>query len=163
MSEFLGKIYCLAESLFGQYLAEYLWGYNCQTEVYDGQNLFNTIGLITIGVAFLFALAYYYLPLYFFNHPRSNRWWNWLIILILSGIAVFFITSVSIQNHVLDGRIGDCLMYTRDEAGEIVAQLIYKSNCWMFGFINFIVFAVAFLVGSFAFKWGSTNCKHSPF
>ena len=72
MSEFLGKIYCLAESLFGQYLAEYLWGYNCQTEVYDGQNLFNTIGLITIGVAFLFALAYYYLPLYFFNHPQIN-------------------------------------------------------------------------------------------
>ena len=171
MDEILGKIYCLFEGVFGQYLAEYLWGYNCQTEVYDGQNLFNIIGLITIGVAFLFALAYYYLPLYFFNHPRSNRWWNWLIILFVSGIVNFFIASIWIKNDFLDGRIGDCLMYTRDEAGEIVAQLIYKSDSWMFGLANFIFSATVFffcslvvlLLGSWISNLGSTNCRYTPF
>ena len=163
MDEILGKIYCLFEGVFGQYLAEYLWGYNCQTGVYDGRILFNIIGVITIAVAVIFAFAYYRLPLYLFNQPRSNRWRNWVIILFVSGIINFFIASIWIKNDFLDGNIGDCLMYTRDEAGEIVAQLIYKSDCWMFGLTNFIFSAVVFFIGSMAFKWWSTNCKHSPF
>lgn len=164
MSEFLGKIYCfLFEGLFGQNLAEYLWGYNCETEVYDGLNLFNTIGGNTIIISLLLVLAYYYLPLYFFNHPRSNRWWNWLFILFISGIGNLIIASIWINNHFLDGRIGDCLLYTRDEAGEIVAQLIYKSDFWMFGLANFIFSVGVFVLGSIVFKWWSTNCKYSPF
>lgn len=163
MEEVLGKIYCLFEGFFGQYLAEYLWGYNCETGIYDRQILFNTIGGFTIFISLLFMFGYYLLPLYLFNHPRSNRWWNWLIILFVSGIVNFFIASIWIKNDFLDDRIGDCLMYTRDEAGEIVAQLIYKSDCWMFGLTNFIFSAVVFFIGSIAFKKLSTNCKYSPF
>lgn len=163
MEEILGKIYCLVEDLFGQYLAEYLWGYNCQTGGYDGQNLFNTFGIIAIFISLLFVLAYYYLPLFLFDHPRSNRWWNWLIILLVSSTVNFFIASIWIKNDFLDGKIGDCLMYTRDEAGEIVAQLIDKSDCWMFGLSNFFFSILPFLIWTLIFKWWSTNCKHSPF
>lgn len=163
MEEVLGKIYCLFEGFFGQYLAEYLWGYNCQTGVYDGKILFNIIGIITIFISMVFVFAYYYLPLFLFNHPRSNRWWNWLIILLVSSTINFFIAAIWIRNDFLDGNIGDCLMYTRDEAGEIVAQLIYKNDCWMFGLTNFIFSAIVFFIGSIAFKWWSTNCKYSPF
>ena len=171
MSEMLGKFYCLAEGLFGQYLAEYLWGYNCQTEVYDGQNLFNLIGVVTISITLIFALAYYYLPLYLFNHPRSNRWWNWLIILFVSSTINFFIASLLIKNHFLDGKIGDCLMYTSDEAEEIVAQLINKSDIWMFGLTNFFFSAGVFfivsigvlIIGSRISKCGSANCRYTPF
>lgn len=163
MDEILGKIYCLFEGVFGQYLAEYLWGYNCQTGVYDGRILFNTIGIITISISLLFVLAYYYLPLLLFDHPRSNRWWNWVIILFVSSTINFFIASIWIKNDFLDGNIGDCLMYTRDEGGEIISQLIYKSDCWMFGLTNFIISIMVFVLGSLIFKWWSTNCKHSPF
>lgn len=163
MNELLGNIYCLLENWFGQDLAEYLWGYNCKTEVYDGLNLFNSIGVNTILISLLFVIAYYYIPIYFFNHPRTNRWWNWLIILVVSGLVNFFYASITIKNHFLDGRIGDCLMYTRDEAGEIVSQLIYKSDCWMFGLVNFIISILVFIIGTLLFKHWSTNCKYSPF
>lgn len=162
MGEILGKIYCVAEDLFGQNLAEYLWGYNCQTEVYDRHNLFNTFGIIAIVISLVLVVAYYYLPLFLFNHPRSNRWWNWSIILLVSSTINFFIASIWTQNDFLDGKIGDCLMYTRDEVGEIIAHLINRSDCWMFGLSNFIFSILPFIFWTLLFKWGSTNCKNSP-
>jgi len=160
--EILGKIYVWFESLFGQNLAEYLWGYNCATQIYSGPNLFNVIGIISLAIALFFVLAYYYLPLPFFNHPRYNRWWNWLIILFVAGIINFFIAYNWTINDFLDGTIGDCLMYTRDENGQIIAQLIFEKNCWLFGLTNFIVSSMFFIVGTSIFIWKSRNCKHSP-
>jgi len=162
MEELIGNIYCWFESIFGQNLAEYLWGYNCQTEIYDGKNLFNSIGVITIGISFVLVLAYYYLPLFLFNHPRSNRWWNWLIILLIAGIFNFFVAYGWTINDFLNGNIGDCLMYQRNSNGEIISQLIYKKDCWLFGLSNFFISAMFFIAWSLIFKWWSRNCKYSP-
>ena len=41
--EFIGRIYCVFESLFGQQLGEYLWGYNCETDDYTNPVLFPRI------------------------------------------------------------------------------------------------------------------------
>lgn len=168
MNEILGNIYCLLEGLFGENMADYLWGYNCQTEAYDGQNLFNIIGLFSIIITIVFVLAYYYLPLYLFNHPRSNRRWNWLIILFVSGIVNFFYASTTLVNHFMDGRIEDCLMYSKDEPP---IQLIYTSDCWMFGLVNFfwmsllfvIVSVIVIFIGSRVSYISSNNCRHTPF
>lgn len=162
MERFFGKFYCLFESLFGQYLAEHLWGYNCTTQLYDGRNLFNSIGLITAGISLILVLAYYYLPLYMFNHPRTNRWWNWLAILFFAGVINFFIGYSWTINEFLNGNIGDCLMYTRDDQGNIIAELIHKTDCWLFGLSNFFVSTIFFVFWSMIFKWWSQNCKHSP-
>lgn len=162
MEELLGNIYCWFESLFGQYLSEYLWGYDCQTQGYDCKNLFNSIGLITLGISFVFVLAYYYLPLFLFNHPRSNRWWNWLIILLFAGIISFFVAYGWTVNDFLNGDIGDCLMYTRDAEGNIISQLIFTTDCWLFGLSNFFVSTIFFIGWTLLLKWGSRNCKHSP-
>ena len=162
MEEILGNIYCWFESLFGQFLGEYLWGYNCQTELYSNKNLFNSIGIITIGISLVFVLAYYYLPLILFNHPRSNRWWNWLIILIVAGIANFFVAYGWTINDFLNGNIGDCLMYSRDSEGNIISELIEKKDCWLFGLSNFFISAMFFIAWSIILKWGSRNCKYSP-
>ena len=43
MGKIFGEIYCWFESLFGQDLAEYLWGYNCETQGYDSKNLFTQL------------------------------------------------------------------------------------------------------------------------
>lgn len=161
--ELLGNIYCWFESIFGQYLAEYLWGYNCQTGIYDSKNLFNSIGIITIGISFLLVLAYYYLPIFLFNHPRTNRWWNWLIILLIAGFINFFIAYGWTINDFLNGTIGDCLMYIRDSQGNIITQLIYKTDCWLFGLSNFFVTILFFIIWTLMLKWWSRNCKYSPF
>ncbi len=162
MEEILGKIYRLFESLFGQNLAQYLWGYNCGTQLYDGNNLFNSIGLIALGVSLLFVLAYYYLPLPLFNHPRFNRWWNWLIILLLACSINFIIAYSWIINDIINGNIGDCLLYTKAPEGNIISQLISKKNSLLFGLSNFLVTAMFFIGWSLIFKWWSRNCKHSP-
>jgi hypothetical protein len=157
MDEILGTIYCLFESLFGQYLAEYLWGYDCNTETYN-RILFNSIGLIAIVVSLSWVVLYYYV----INHPRFNKWWHWVIMLIILGGINLFIAYGWTVSDFTNGLIGDCLMYTRNEEGEIISQLIYESDCWMFGVVNFIVSVVFFILFSFLFKWWSTNCKHSP-
>jgi hypothetical protein len=162
MEKILGNIYCWFESLFGQNLAEYLWGYNCDAQDYSGINLFNSIGLITIIFSLVFVLAYYYLPLILLNHPRCNRWWNWLIILLISSAICGFIAYGWIINDLLNGTIGECLMYTKDNQGNILAQLINKSDCYLFGFTNFILSSIIFVLWSIIFKWWSPNCKHSP-
>lgn len=41
--EFIGRIYCVFESLFGQQLGEYLWGYNCETDDYTNPVLFRAL------------------------------------------------------------------------------------------------------------------------
>lgn len=162
MEEFLGNIYCWFESLFGKNLGEYLWGYNCETQVYDGNNLFNAIGVIAILLSLIFVWAYYYLPLPLFNHPRSNRWWNWLIILLIASGINFIIGYGWTIKDFLNGNIGDCLMYTKDAEGNIISQLINKRDCWLFGLSNFFVSAMFFIGWTLLLKWGSRNCKHSP-
>ena len=120
MDEILGIVYCWFESLFGQYLGDYLWGLDCTTGYYDSKNLFNIIGLITIALSLLCILVYYYV----INHPRFSQWWHWLIVLIVSGIINLLIAYGWTVNDFLNGNIGDCLMYVRDENGDIVSHLL---------------------------------------
>jgi len=159
MGEILGNIYCWFESLFGQYLGEYLWGYDCNTQTYDGKNLFNSIGLVTIAVSLALVLIYYYV----INHTRFAQWWHWTIVFIISAMFNFLIAYWWTISDFMNGAIGDCLMYTRDDGGNIVSQLIYENDCWMFGLSNSFVSMMLFIVFSFMFKWWSRNCKHSPF
>ncbi|MGL5261778.1 MAG: hypothetical protein ACRC9P_05275 [Bacteroides sp.] len=163
MAELFGNFYCLFESLFGDNLAEYLWGYSCVTGEYTGPNLFYSIGLITVLTALILVLLYYYLPLYLFNHPRSNRWWNWLIILGVNAVTCFCIGYMWVLNDFLGGNIGDCLMYKRGEGGAVVAELILQTDCALFGLVNAILSVIIFFVGSLIFKWKSRNCRYVPF
>ncbi|MDR1897728.1 MAG: hypothetical protein LBR10_13150 [Prevotellaceae bacterium] len=159
MNEILGQIYCWFESLFSQNFAEYLWGYNCDTQQYDNPNMFNQVGLLSIVVSLICVLLYYYA----INHPRFSRWWHWLIVLIASGAINLFIGYGWTISDFRNGVIGDCLMYVRNEQGDIVNQLIYETDCWMFGVTNFIVSSGFFIIFSFALRWGSSNCRYSPF
>jgi hypothetical protein len=158
MDEILGTIYCWFESLFGKYLADYLWGYDCQTQSFTGKIIFNQIGLIAIVISFVLVLVYYYV----INHPRFHRWWHWSMILLLSGIINFFIACGWLVSDFSNGLIGDCLMYIRDTEGDIVSHLIVESDCRMFGAVNFIVSSMFFILFSFMCKWWSRNCRYSP-
>jgi len=159
MDEILGNIYCWFESLFGLHLANYLWGYDCGTQTFTLPNIFNKVGLWAFVISLGCVLLYYY----FINHPRFNRWWSWLIVLIVSGLVNGYYAYHTTVSDLWSGNIGDCLMYMRDSNGDIIATLIYESDCVWFGVSNFIVASMLFSMFSFICKWRSRNCKHSPF
>ncbi len=156
METVFGVIYCWFETFFGQNLAEHLWGFDGSE--YTKTNIYNSVGVVMLLVSLFLVLSYYY----FLNHPRFNKWWNWLIILGLNGIVNLLIGYAWTVNDYLNGTIADNLMYSRNEEGEIVTHLITSSDCWGFGMANFFVATMFFTLFSFCFKWWSRNCKHSP-
>ena len=50
MEELLGNIYSLLDSFYGKPLSEYLWGYNCESQDYSGDLIYNQIGIIAIAL-----------------------------------------------------------------------------------------------------------------
>lgn len=155
MENLFAELYCAFESLFGNNLAEYLWGFDCETNDYVGESTFGIFGFVAIGVALLFAILYYYLPCRFFNHPRSNRGLNWFLILFIVGLINGCFASYVTINDLLDGNIGTCLV----EEGDGITE----TNCYLFGVANFIISSGFFFLWSLIFKWWSPNCKNSPF
>lgn len=158
MDSLFGNIYCLFESLFGQSLAEYLWGYNCNSQIYDNPNIFNRTGLFCIVTVSIINLIYYYV----FNPVRSKYLW-WSIALLLSGFVNLFIGYGITITNLNNEKIGDCLKYQFDTEGNISSMLIDSSNCWMFGISNFIIACVLFFLFSCLSKWGSKGNKYIPF
>lgn len=158
MDNLLGNIYCLFESLFGQSLAEHLWGYNCSTQIYDNPNIFNRTGIFCIVTVLVINLIYYYI----FNPVRLKHMW-WSITLLFAGFINLFIGYGIAVTDLNDRKIGDCLMYQLDTEGNVVATLIDSSNCWMFGISNFIIACILFFLLSFLSKWGSKGNKYIPF
>lgn len=156
METLLGNIYCWFETFFGLYLADHLWGYDGTD--FTKPNLYNSIGLVTVVISFFVMLFYYYI----LDHTRFNKWWSWIIMLLTNGLIGLFVGYAWTVTDYLNGNIADTLMYSRNEEGEIIANLITKSNCWGFGIANFFVATLFFILLSFCLKWWSRNCKHSP-
>ena len=153
---FFETIYRWFASLFGGDMADYLSGYICPSEESDGGYLGNNqyimYGFIALGIALAVMLIYYYI----INHPRFNRWWSWLLMLLLVGISNFAIAIGMLWNEYYTVGTAECLI-----AGENGG--IDGNTCFGFGFANCIVSVLFFIIFSIAFKWWSTNCKRSPF
>ena len=154
MEEILGKIYSLFESIYGKPLSEYLWGYNCSTQNYDMDLIYNQFGMIAIISAIIIPPIYYYV----WNPVRHQQPKFWFI-LIFTGAINFAITYFMLTSNLDNGLIGDCLLY--DNQGN---QVIGTKNIVMFGLVDFIFTAILFFVLSvLVFKWGSKAVKHYPF
>jgi len=105
------------------------------------------------------VLMFYYL----INHPRFNRWWSWLIVLLInSALNLLYgwtLTLSDISNNV----ISDDLIYIRDvNTNDIVTQKIVESNCVYFGIANAIIAAIFFIIFSLLLRWWSKNCSTCP-
>lgn len=157
--ELIGRIYCFFESLFGQQLGEYLWGYNCETDGYTNPALFPRIALWTLLISLVISVLYYYV----INSSRFHRWWSWLIMLFSNSLLCFFFAYWWIMEDYRNGLIGDCLLYQRDDSGDIVDYYITDSSFWGFSLANAIISLTIFFMLSMILKWGSSNCRKSPF
>lgn len=152
-------IYRLFSPIYGENLADFLSGYDCAQDDWIMQNLFIPIGLVAIGVALLFFVAYYYI----LNSAKFSKWWHWLIVMLLVGIVNFIIGYVWVSPYY--PQIGDCLKYYVTEDGVIDQSvfIIVNGSFWLFGLANAIVSMLFFILFSFIGKWGSSQCRRTPF
>ena len=154
MEEILGNIYSLLESFYGKPLSEYLWGYNCSTQGYDLDLIYNQFGTIAIISAIIIPPIYYYL----WNPVRHQQLKYWGL-MIVTGLVNFAIAYFTLMSDFNNGLIGDCLLY--DSQGN---QVIDSMNIIMFGVVDFTFTALLFFGFSVScFKWGSKVVKHYPF
>lgn len=154
MEEILGNIYCVLESFYGKPLSEYLWGYNCSSQNYDLDLLYNQFGLIAIVTALAIPPIYYYL----WNPVRYQQLKYWGLMIIFAFINTI-IAYCMLTSDLDNGLIGDCLLY--DDYGN---QIIDTINIVMFGVVDFIFVCILFFITSILlYKWGSKAVKHYPF
>lgn len=158
MSNLLGQIYGWFQSLFGQELSYYLWGYDPATQGYTNPNIYNLVGIFAISISLIIVLAYYYI----INHPSLCKWWSWLIVGIVNGLIGLFSGYGIVAEKYVKGFIPPQLMYQYDKDGNIVSNLIGYHNCWGFGIANAFFCLILFLLFTFCFKWWSSNAKHVP-
>lgn len=159
MKEIFPEIYSWFESLFGNELYNYLYGYNCDEQAFTDPDQFNLYGLwmllVTLAVACIYYLA--------LNHPRLNHLWHWLVAMFLAVVTNFFWAFLGTKSDFDNGLIPDCLMYEYNEDGEVAYQLIYLQDCVNFGASNAIITIVVFALVSCGLKYASRNCKCVPF
>lgn len=112
-------------------------------------NLYLPIGLCMILIPIVCLAVYYYVV----NAVKYSKWWHWLIfVLILCGINFGIAYGISFQN------IHDMYIDLNTEPDYGLATC-----CFSFSMINvFWCFLVSF-VWSMIIKWGSTNCRRTPF
>lgn len=152
-------IYRLFSSIYGGNLADFLSGYDCAQDDWVNQNLFIPIGIVAIGIALLFFVVYYYIV----NSAKFNKWYHWVIVMVVVAVVNLFIgygwTSPQLP------EIGDCLRYyvTEDGVLDESIEVIKDGSFWLFGLANAIVSSLFFIIISLAGKWGSSQCKHTPF
>lgn len=158
MENLLGKIYCWFQSLYGQDLSLFLWGYDPVAGVYK-TNLYNVIGLVTIVCTILIVVAYYYI----LNHPRYCKLWSWFLTMLLNAIFAMFIGYGIVISKFKGGFIPESLLYQTDADGNIVSYLIGQSNCWGFGIANIFVSMIFFVLFSLVCKNWSSSAKYIPF
>jgi len=116
--------------------------------------------LYMVVLSFTMVFIFYYI----INHPRFNRWWSWLIMLLINAGLNFLYAWLITLSDLSNNFISDDLMYVRDvSTNEIITQKIIESNCIYFGITNAIIASVFFILFSFAFRWWSKNCSTCPF
>lgn len=148
-------IYFWFSSMYGENLDSYLLGFTQQVDdagntIWDGSP-YTMFGLIALVSALLVAFIYYYI----INSAGFNKFWSWLIMMLITGLSNLFVGSGITIGDLNSGYI----VRNLGEAGKNVNV----SNCWMFGVANMIIAIIFFFIISMAIKWWSCNCSKSPF
>ena len=120
---------------------------NFSNDMYN-EGYYQPIFLIMVISVIIINVIYYYA----WNHPRLNRWYHWLFFNI---VACFF-------NFILSWYISS------DKINAFYAQQGMDSP---YDWTNYLILSLIALLWSFVFyflfsfimKWGSRNCKHTPF
>lgn len=151
MGTLFGSIYSLFKDFYGLDLDNYMWGLTTD----GGSNHFIGIGLLTLLVAVVVAVLFYYVV----DHPRLNRFVGWLPFMLLCGAAS---VAIGYLWTSADLNAGDMVSFDM-ATGQQVPLNVGESNCVSFGLANGVVSMVMFFIVSLIVKWRSTSCSHAPF
>ena len=145
--EFFSLFYQL--NVYGQDLFYHLKGWdNGMQDFVAANNQFPTIWLVTFFSALLVFVVYYYI----LNHPRFNKVWHWLITMAVLAIGIFFWSRGLVLSDIAGAS-----MHPVDPSLNISAD-----NAMMFGVYNAVLSAIFFLFFSVIGRFGSKNCKNTP-
>ena len=145
--EFFSLFYQL--NVYGQDLFYHLKGWdNGMQDFVAANNQFPTIWLVTFYSALLVFVVYYYI----LNHPRFNKVWHWLITMAVLAIGIFIWSRGLVMSD-----IAGVSLHPVDPALTVSAD-----NALMFGVYNAVLSAIFFLFFSIVGRFGSKNCKNSP-
>lgn len=135
-----GAVITLLYLLLGSSLYEALYyEREFSNEMYN-ENLYFMVSVVTILVAWSFAAIYYYV----INSVSFSRWYHWFLVLVAACVAAPVI-NFTYPNSVF-------------------RALGYDFSAQLFGFcmVDLAIEAVLFVVVSFAIRWWSSNCRHTP-
>ena len=145
--EFFSLFYQL--NVYGQDLFYHLKGWdNGMQDFVAANNQFPTIWLVTFFSALVVFVVYYYI----LNHPRFNKVWHWLITMAVLAIGIFVWSRGLVMSD-----IAGVSMHPIDPALNVSAD-----NALMFGVYNAVLSAIFFIFFSVVGRFGSKNCKNSP-
>lgn len=153
MRDIFAPLYELLRDLYGQFLAYHLYGYDCQFNIVN-QSLYVIIGTMMILISFAICTIFYYA----INHPRFNRWYHWLILLLINAGINFYIAYDITNSNLEQGKI--CAAFVTDPQTNAVQ--IDAVNCMGFGYDNAIIATLFFVIFSFSIRWWSKNCSTCP-
>lgn len=111
-------------------------------------NFYLPIFIVMLASVMVVAAIYYYVV----NHPRVNRWYHWLC----------FNIGTSVLNFALAWIIASDKLFNL-WASQGMACPYDWTNYFSLACMAFVWTFVFFFLFSFIIKWGSRNCKHTPF
>ena len=114
---------------------------NFSDDLYNAR-LYIPIGL-TMLLSSLALMGVYY---YVINHPRFNRWYHWLLYVVLIGLLNF----------------GVAYFISYNEISQLYEQDPYNSQYYTFGLVNFLYTCLFSTLFSYLIRWWSINCATTP-
>ena len=104
------------------------------------QSLYGLVATIDVAIAWAFAGLFYYV----INSVSFSRWYHWLIMLALAA----FLSAVA--------------GYVYPNSLFVEQGLDYSVQLFRFALVNALLAAIVMVVASFAMRWWSSNCRHTP-
>lgn len=120
---------------------------NFSNDMYNN-GFYSPLLLFMIISVIVISIVYYYV----INHPRLNRWWCWLLFNVGTAVLNFVFMWV----YAADSMVAYYAMQQMESPYNWI-------NYFYLSVVSFSWTVVFFFLFSFIIKWGSRNCKHSPF
>lgn len=128
-----------------------LWGLtnlgNFSNDMFNN-GFYLPIFIIMVATVVFVNIVFYYIV----NHPRINRGYHWLLFNLGIGVVNFVVAWVVSYNKIYNFYAMQGMQSPYDWTNYLILSLI--ALLWSFVF---------YFLFSFIMKWGSRNCKHTPF